>query len=365
MRILTIADVPPDPDAGVSGTEWHTNAALRELGHHVDALWGDDLAPRRIRHGNLHYLLELPRAIEQAVRDAAGNYDVVQVSQPHGYRAARVARERGAVFVHRSHGVEPRVAEEVRRWKPDPRPLVRRAATAIIAKPLSRHMTLTAKHSDGHIVYCTDDANYLAERLNVPRERIAVVPPAPPSIFANDAPPPMTAERLKRVLYVSQFAPFKAPEIVAAAMRSLAATHALTWVCSKAHHDAVRRLVGVPIELKDWMPAAELKRTYDAHGVFLFPSYVEGYGKVFLEAMSRGLCVVASDTSGARDAIDHGRDGVLVPVGDAVALADAVRAIDLPRAMTMSEAAIAKARQFTWDRSARITAEFFERLRTF
>ena len=362
MRILTIADVPPDPDAGVSGTEWHTNNALRNLGHQVDAKWRPDLG-MRIRHGNLHYLVELPRSIEELVRDA-GPYDVVQVSQPHGYRAVDVAHQRGAVFVHRSHGVEPRVAEELRRWKPDPRPPWRRAASAALARPLLRHSTLTAQRADGHIVYCTDDANYLADRLHVPRERIAVVAPAPPSIFAEDAPPPMTAERLKRVLYVSQLAPFKAPELVAAAMRSLAATHELTWVCSKTHHETVRKLVGVPLEVRDWMPAAELKRVYDAHGVFLFPSYVEGYGKVFLEAMSRGLCVVASDTSGARDAIAHGRDGVLVPVGDSVALADAVRAIDLPRATSMSAAAVAKARGFTWDRAARETAAFFERLRS-
>lgn len=362
MRVLTIADVPPDPDAGVSGTEWHTNAALRTLGHHVDALWRHDLG-MRIRHGNLRYLVELPRAIERAVRDA-GAYDVVQVSQPHGYRAVSIAHERGAVFVHRSHGLEPRVAEELRKWRPDTRSVARRAASAILAKPLSRHMTSTAERADGHIVYCTDDARYLHERLHVPNERIAVVPPAAPAGFLDDDPPPMTGERLRRVLYVSQFAPFKAPEIVAAAMRRLAATHELTWVCSRAHHDAVRRLVGVPLELRDWMPAAELKRVYDAHGVFLFPSYVEGYGKVFLEAMSRGLCVAASDTSGARDAIEHGRDGVLVPVGDAEALADGVRALDLQRAQAMSRAAVAKARRHTWLRAARETAAFFERLRS-
>ena len=362
MRILTIADVPPDPDAGVSGTEWHTNAALRAQGHEVDARWRADLG-MRIRHGNLRYLVELPRAIERLVRDA-GPRDVVQVSQPHGYRAVDAAHAAGAVFVHRSHGVEPRVAEELRRWKPDPRPVWRRAASAVISRPLMRHSTLTAMRADGHIVYCTDDANFLHERFGVERERIAVVAPAPPARFAEDDPPPMTAERLKRVLYVSQFAPFKAPEVVAAAMRSLAATHQLTWVCSRSHHETVRKLVGVPVEMRDWMPAAELKRVYDAHGVFLFPSYVEGYGKVFLEAMSRGLCVVASDTSGARDAIDHGRDGVLVPVGDAVALADAVRAVDLQRAMTMSAAAVAKARQHTWERAARETAAFFERLRS-
>ena len=364
MRILSIADVPPNPDAGVAGTEWHTNEALRRRGHELDALWREDLG-MRIRHGNLHYLLELPGRIERAVRVAFRRkpYDVVQISQPHGYRAAAVAHAHGAIFVHRSHGLEPRVAEVMRQWHPDRRPAWRRAASAILAKSLARHMTRTAALADGHVVYCTDDANYLHDRLGVPRERIVVTAPAPPPVFHQQAAPPMTADRLRRVLYVSQFAPFKAPEIVAAVMRELAVTHELTWVCGRADHDAVRRLAGVPLQLLDWMPAANLERVYDAHGVFLFPSYVEGYGKVFLEAMSRGLCVVASDTSGARDAITHGRDGVLVPVGDAAGMVREVRALTLPRAMTMSAAASKTARQYTWDRAARETEEFLERLR--
>lgn len=362
MRILTIADVPPDPNAGVSGTEWHTNAALRSLGHHVDALWHTDLG-RRIRHGNIRYLLELPRAIEDKVRRAGNDYDVVQVSQPHGYRAASIARERGAIFIHRSHGVEPRIAEELRRWCPDQRSLLRRAGSAMLSPALDRHMRRTAKMANGHIVYCTQDADFLNSRLGVARERIAVIAPAPPFEFADSPPEPMTAARLRRALYVSQFAPFKAPEVAAAVMRSLADTHELTWVCDRRHHDAVRRLIGLRVELHDWMPASELRSVYDSHGVFLFPSYVEGYGKVFLEAMSRGLCVVASDTSGAHDAITHGKDGVLVPVGDASAMADAVKALSLDRAQRMSAEAVSTARSYTWGRAARQTAAFFHRLR--
>jgi glycosyltransferase involved in cell wall biosynthesis len=362
MRILSLADVPPNPNAGASGTEWHTNEALRRRGHEVDALWRDDLG-MRIRHGNLRYLIELPARIEHAVRAAfrAKKYDVVQISQPHGYRVAEFSRNNGALFVHRSHGLEPRVAEELRRWHVDRRTAWRRAATAVLAKPLARHMTVTAKRADGHIVLCTDDARYLQERLAVPRERIAVVAPAPPPHFQRD-PRPMTAARLRRVLYVSQFAPFKAPEIVAAVMRGLAETHELTWVCAQADHDAVRQLVGVPLQLHDWMPAAGLEHVYDAHGVFLFPSYVEGFGKVFLEAMSRGLCVVASDTSGARDAITHGRDGLLAPVGDAAAMLHHVRSLTMELAVSVSAAAAETASHYTWGRAAQETEAFYESL---
>ena len=64
-----------------------------------------------------------------------------------------------------------------------------------------------------------------------------------------------------------------------------------------------------------------LVQVYDRHGVFLFPSFFEGFGKAFLEAMSRGLVVIASDVGGMHDLIRDGENGFLVAPGDAAALA--------------------------------------------
>ncbi|MBE9203856.1 hypothetical protein IQ218_10925 [Synechocystis salina LEGE 06099] len=70
LRILTVADTPCDPNSGAAGTVYYTNQALRQLGHEVDEIWADDLGPRRIAHGNLHSLLEQPRAYRIAVMEA-------------------------------------------------------------------------------------------------------------------------------------------------------------------------------------------------------------------------------------------------------------------------------------------------------
>ena len=69
MKILFMADVPPDPDSGAAGTELRTIAALRQLGHEVHAVWNHDMR-RRIRHGNLHYALELPLEYRAAIKSA-------------------------------------------------------------------------------------------------------------------------------------------------------------------------------------------------------------------------------------------------------------------------------------------------------
>lgn len=59
--------------------------------------------------------------------------------------------------------------------------------------------------------------------------------------------------------------------------------------------------------------------------VVVLPSYREGMPKSLLEAAAAGRAVVTTDTPGCRDAIVAGETGLLVPVGDAAALAGAIR----------------------------------------
>lgn len=73
-----------------------------------------------------------------------------------------------------------------------------------------------------------------------------------------------------------------------------------------------------------------------AHVVVL-PSYREGMPLVLLEAAACGRAVVTTDVPGCRDAIEPGLSGLLVPVRDADALANAVASLarDLGRCAEM------------------------------
>ncbi|MES1246183.1 MAG: glycosyltransferase family 4 protein [Actinomycetota bacterium] len=73
--------------------------------------------------------------------------------------------------------------------------------------------------------------------------------------------------------------------------------------------------------------AAWLRRA----SAYVQPSRWEGFGLGVLEAMQASLPVVASDVSSLPELVLHGETGLLVPVGDAAALADALRAaLDRP-----------------------------------
>ncbi|MCX5685849.1 MAG: glycosyltransferase family 4 protein [Candidatus Omnitrophica bacterium] len=58
--------------------------------------------------------------------------------------------------------------------------------------------------------------------------------------------------------------------------------------------------------------------------VFVFPSVKEGLGLALLEAMAQGLPCVASNIGGISNVIEDGSTGILVPVGDAQAIADSI-----------------------------------------
>ncbi len=59
--------------------------------------------------------------------------------------------------------------------------------------------------------------------------------------------------------------------------------------------------------------------------VFVHPSVEEGMGQAVVEAMLSGVPVVASDAGGLPEVL--GETGVIVPKGDAAALAEAIRAV--------------------------------------
>jgi phosphatidyl-myo-inositol alpha-mannosyltransferase len=88
----------------------------------------------------------------------------------------------------------------------------------------------------------------------------------------------------------------------------------------------------------------------------------ESFGMVLTEAFASGTPVIASDIAGYRDVVRHGRDGVLVPVGDAVALGETLLelASDPARRSEMSEAALERAERFAWPQVAREVESVYE-----
>ena len=92
----------------------------------------------------------------------------------------------------------------------------------------------------------------------------------------------------------------------------------------------------------------------------------ESFGMILTEAFAAATPVIASDIPGYRDVVRDGLDGQLVPAGDALALAEALRrlALDPARRARMAVAARERAERFAWPHVAAEVLDCYEQARS-
>ena len=81
--------------------------------------------------------------------------------------------------------------------------------------------------------------------------------------------------------------------------------------------------------------------------IFVLPSRAEAFGSVFAEAALSWVSLVGTNVGGIAEQIDHGLNGLLVPVDDVPALTDTLEKVilDAPFRYTLAEAAFEKAKK--------------------
>jgi glycosyltransferase involved in cell wall biosynthesis len=108
---------------------------------------------------------------------------------------------------------------------------------------------------------------------------------------------------------------------------------------------------------------AELARVYNEAQLLVSPSLYEGFGLPAAEAMACGTPVVATTAGAFPEVIAAGETGVLVPPGDAVALADAIAAMlsNPDRRIAMGAAGVERINaHFSWRVCAEKTAALYD-----
>lgn len=77
-----------------------------------------------------------------------------------------------------------------------------------------------------------------------------------------------------------------------------------------------------------WMGFQEdMVTLYQNAHIVCLPSYREGLPKALIEAMACARAIITTDVPGCREVVEHGKNGLLVPVKDAGALADAIETL--------------------------------------
>ena len=98
--------------------------------------------------------------------------------------------------------------------------------------------------------------------------------------------------------------------------------------------------------------------------VFFLPSAFEAMGTVLLDAMARGIPIVATRVGGIPEVVRHDREGLLAERGDAAGLAAALLALtrDVARARSLGEAGRRRSLEFDVTETSRRTRALYERL---
>jgi glycosyltransferase involved in cell wall biosynthesis len=173
-------------------------------------------------------------------------------------------------------------------------------------------------------------ARYFTDLYGLEPERIGIVPVgAEPQLF------PRAAEQrgARRALFYGKLSPLHGLDTILAAarmpgvppVRLIGDGQLGSWLEGELGRDRPPGL-----ERESWVPYESLGRELASSAICLgiFGSSEKAQrvvpNKVY-QAMAVGRAIVTADTPAAREVLAHGRDALLVPAGDAEALADAMR----------------------------------------
>jgi len=114
-----------------------------------------------------------------------------------------------------------------------------------------------------------------------------------------------------------------------------------------------QRLAGSDAHFLGFKHGEELATLYASSDVFVFPSTTDTLGQVVMEAQASGVPVVASDQGGPKEVIEHGVTGLVLPIDDADAWADAIvqLATDDAALARMGAAGVEHMKNFSFDAS--------------
>jgi len=192
---------------------------------------------------------------------------------------------------------------------------------------------IALNHKNQKIIFQnSDDKNVLVSLARVSHEKTVLIPGSGVNLFKYKTSPPPERD-FPVVMFASRF-------LIDKGIREF--VHAAELINSVEHCADFALVGGIDLfnpasiqqdELDEWKRkgnveiweySSNMEKTLLNATIVTLPSYREGYPKILIEAAACGRAIVTTNVPGCRDAIESNVTGLLVPVKDAVLLAESI-----------------------------------------
>jgi glycosyltransferase involved in cell wall biosynthesis len=166
------------------------------------------------------------------------------------------------------------------------------------------------------------------------------------------------------LLYVGRLSTEKRLHQIRAVLEALPGTRLALVGDGPARAELEAHFAGTPTTFMGYLSGAALSQAYASADVFVFPSSLETFGLVIVEAMAAGLPVVAAQVGGVMETVVEGQTGYTFKIDDVAGMIAGVRQAVASREhlREMGVAARAFAETQSWDVIMDEVVEHYERL---
>ncbi|TAH33397.1 glycosyltransferase [Candidatus Saccharibacteria bacterium] len=219
------------------------------------------------------------------------------------------------------------------------------------------------------VIVPTDDYKELMiQKYHLAPERIAVIPNGTDHAIVKSAKKAPQG-RLK-LLFVGRLSPQKNLPLLLQALAHYASTYDKDFHLTIAGNGELREALesqvkeyglGKQVTFVGSLSGKELEDTYESADIFLLSSFVESFGIVLIEAMTKGLPIVSTDIPAVRNVVQDGTNGILA-AQEPQAFAEGVHRIASDKKLyeKMSSNNLKRASAYEW---GKITGEFIRTYR--
>ena len=201
-------------------------------------------------------------------------------------------------------------------------------------------------------------------KADIPERKILKIPFGASSVFFK----PKADYRKNstfRILYVGSMTKGKGINYMLQALKELALDNVeLILIGPMADGKAVLKQYQGSYKYIPFLHHEDLSKHYQEADIFVFPSLLEGFAQVVIEAMACGTPVIVTQNSGSSDAVRDGTDGFIVPIMDVESLKGKILYFyeNREKIKEMGKNAASAAQDYTWESYRKRVREIIEEI---